>query len=77
MMRIVCNSPDLYVVDYPAIDAVEVIDKRVGKGVLMRDETARRFRIELEEWAESEDPDTLEAFIGHYGALMTQNAIYH
>lgn len=77
MMRIVCNSPELYVVDYPAIDAVEVIDKRVGKGVLIRDEAAQRFRIELEEWAESADPDTLESFIGHYGALMTQNAIYH
>ena len=77
MMRIVCNSPDLYVVDYPAIDAVEVIDKRVGRGVLMRDEAAQRFRAELEEWAESADPDTLESFICHYGALMTQNAIYH
>lgn len=77
MMRIVCNSPELYVVDYPAIDAVEVIDKRVGRGALFRDEAARRFRAELEEWAESSDPDRLEAFIGHYGALMTQHAIYH
>jgi len=77
MMRIVCNSPDLYVVDYPAIDAVEVIDKRVGRGALMRDATARRFRVELEAWAESGDPDALESFIEHYGALMTQKAIYH
>ncbi|AUN94954.1 DUF3567 family protein [Pseudazoarcus pumilus] len=76
-MRVVCNSPELYVVDYPAIDAVEVIDKRIGRGGMMRDEAAQRFRAELELWAESADPDKVDEFIGHFGALMTQQAIYH
>ena len=31
-MNVVCNNPVLYVVDYPAQDAVEVIDKRSGNG---------------------------------------------
>lgn len=76
-MRVMCNSPELYVVDYPGIDAVEVIDKRNGHGGLMRDETAQRFRVELEQWAETSDPDAFDEFIGHFGALMTQRAVYH
>jgi hypothetical protein len=76
-VNIVCNNPDLYVVDYPAIDAVEVIDKRSGLGTLMRDEAAQRFRMELQEWAVSQDPETFDSFIDHYGALMTQRAVYH
>lgn len=76
-MNIVCNNPDLYVVDYPAIDAVEVIDKRSGRGTLMRDGAAQRFRMELQAWAVSQDPETFDAFIDHYGALMTQPAVYH
>ena len=30
-MNVVLNNPVLYVVDYPALDAVEVIDKAVGR----------------------------------------------
>ena len=48
-MNIMLNNPVLYVVDYPNVDAVEVIDKRRGVGMLFRDEAARRFRQELRE----------------------------
>jgi hypothetical protein len=76
-MNIVCNDPVLYVVDYPAIDAIEVIDKRIGRGTLMRAETARRFRSELQAWAASPDPEAFERLMEQYGALMTQRAVYH
>ena len=77
MMNIVCNNPVLYVVDYPAIDAVEVIDKRNGRGTMMRAEAARRFRAELQQWSETADPETFDRFLGHYGGLLTQPAVYH
>ena len=76
-MEVVCNIEDLYVVDYPAIDAVEVIDKRSGRGTLMRAETARRFRAELQEWSVAQDPEAFDLFIDHCGALLTQPAVYH
>ncbi|HRP98193.1 MAG TPA: hypothetical protein PL143_18300 [Rhodocyclaceae bacterium] len=76
-MNIVCNDPLLYIVDYPAIDAIEVIDKRSGCGTLMRAETARRFRSELQVCAASGDPEAFEHLIDQYGALMTQRAVYH
>jgi hypothetical protein len=75
---IVFDNPVLHVVDYPAQDAVEVIDKRVNKGVLMRDGAAQRFRSELRELV-SGQPD-MEAFgdlIDDYGSLFNQPAVYH
>lgn len=77
-MMIVFDNPVLHVVDYPAQDAVEVIDKRVNKGVLMRDGAAVRFRAELKALVEG-DPD-IEAFddlLEEYGSLINQPAIYH
>ena len=76
-MNVVFNNAELYIVDYPVIDAIEVIDKRVGRGGMMRDEAAHRFRAELEVWAESGDEVDVDSIIEAYGALMTQKAIYH
>lgn len=76
-MNVVCNNPLAYVVEYPALDAVEVIDKRRGRGVLMRAEAARRFRDELKLWVLSSDPDAFETLLEHYGDLLTQPAVYH
>lgn len=77
-MMIVFDNPVLHVVDYPAEHAVEVIDKRVNKGVLMRDGAADRFRAELKALV-SGDPD-IEAFddlLEDYGSLINQPAVYH
>ncbi|GIK24202.1 MAG: hypothetical protein BroJett006_04480 [Betaproteobacteria bacterium] len=77
-MMIVFDNPVMHVVDYPAQDAVEVIDKRVNKGVLMRNGAAERFRAELKALVSGE-PD-IEAFgdlLEEYGSLITQPAVYH
>ena len=77
-MNVVLNNPVLYVVDYPMLDAVEVIDKRRGLGVLFRDEAAWRFRQELRDVAAAAtEMDDFESWIADYGTLMTQPAIYH
>lgn len=76
-MNVVCNNPILYVVDYPALDAVEVIDKRSGKGAMMSNGAARRFRQELQGLAGSEAEEDFVELLDHYGALLTQPAVYH
>ncbi|WP_430433408.1 DUF3567 family protein [Methyloversatilis sp.] len=48
-MHIMFNNPLVYVVEYAGLEAVEVIDKRIGRGALIRDDAARRFREELKE----------------------------
>ncbi|MBA3902738.1 MAG: hypothetical protein C0522_03545 [Rhodocyclaceae bacterium] len=77
-MMIVFDNPVLHVVDYPAQDAVEVIDKRVNKGVFMRAEAAQRFRSELHDLVVT-DPDieAFDDFLDDYQTLFSQPAIYH
>ncbi|MDD3354769.1 DUF3567 family protein [Zoogloea sp.] len=77
-MNVVLNNPVLYVVDYPDIHALEVIDKRRGAGVLFRDEAACRLRQELQDVASSSsEMDDFEDWLEGYGALMNQPAVYH
>ena len=76
-MNVVCNNPMAYVVYYPGLDAVELFDKRSGRGTLMRADTARRFKEELENWALTTDPDELEDLLEHYGTLLNLPAVYH
>ncbi|MCC6657309.1 MAG: DUF3567 family protein [Rhodocyclaceae bacterium] len=77
-MMIVFDNPVMHVVDYPAQDAVEVIDKRVNRGVLMRNGAAERFRTELKALV-SGDPDieAFDALLDEYQTLLSQPAIYH
>lgn len=77
-MRIVFNNPVLYVVEYPQLDAVEVIDKRKGVGTIMTAETAHRFKRELSDVMQAaEQMEDFDTFIGGYSALMNQPAVYH
>lgn len=77
-MMIVFDNPVLHVVDYPAEDAVEVIDKRVNMGVFMRDEAAQRFRSELHDLvATNPDIEAFDDFLDEYQSLFSQPAIYH
>ena len=77
-MNVMLNNPVLYVVDYPALNAVEVIDKRRGRGGLFRDEAARRLRRELVSVAQNATAmHDFESWIAEYGSLMNQPAIYH
>lgn len=76
-MHLVCNNPVLYVVAYPDLGVLEVIDKRVGRGALMRDDTARRFEAELQSIAHSETPEDFDALIGQFGDLFSQPVVYH
>ena len=77
-MMIVFDNPVMHVVDYPAQDAVEVIDKRVNKGVLMRDGAAERFRAELKALvAGNPDIEAFDELLDEYETLLSQPAVYH
>lgn len=76
-MHVVCNNSVLYVVAYPDFGALEVIDKRVGRGVFLRDETARRFGAELQTLAASEALEDFDQLMGQYGDLLNQPVVFH
>jgi len=77
-MQLVLDNIVLHVVDYPAQSGIEVIDKRLARGVFMRDEAAQRFRSELESFvAGNPDIEAFGDFIDGYDELMNQLTIYH
>ena len=77
-MQVVYNDQQLYVVEYPGHDALEVIDKRLGRGMVIRAAAAERFREELSDvMVEGSDEDAVELLFEHYGGLLNQPAIYH
>lgn len=78
MMQLVCNNPLLYVADYPQLDGIEIIDKRLGVGTFMRHEAAQRFRREFHDLvAQEPDAAAVEEFLSSYSALLNQRAVYH
>jgi hypothetical protein len=76
-MNIVLNNPVLYVVDYPSVGAIEVIDKRRARGGLLAGATAMRFRRELEDvMNQGDDAEDFDLCLDSYDDLLTQPAIY-
>jgi len=76
-MQIVLNNPAWYIVDYPSVGAIEVIDKRRARGGLVAGETAIRLRRELQDMMDQgEDADDVDLCLEDYDALLIQPAIY-
>lgn len=77
-MQVVFNHPLMYVIDYPAEDAVEMLDKRAGRVGLMRGAVAERFRKEFGIFlAEERNEEQLEDFIDAHSAVMDQPVSRH
>lgn len=78
-MNIVLNNPVLYVVDYPSVGAIEVIDKRRARGALLEGATALRFRRELKDAMDQNEVGEeldFDMYLDGFDALLTQPAIY-
>ena len=78
MNSVVFDSPMMYVIDYPAQDAVEILDKRSGRIGIVRGALARRFRHDFGIlMSHNADADDFEDFIDGYEAVMNQSALIH
>jgi hypothetical protein len=76
-MKVVFNNPILYVVAYPGVDAIEVIDKRRGRGGLLSGGTAERFQSELRDaLSHGDEDDDIDVCLDQFEYLMNQPAIY-
>ena len=75
-MQIVLNNPAWYIVDYPSVGAIEIIDKRRARGGMLAGETAIRFRRELQDMMDQgEDSDDVDLCLEDYDSLLLQPAI--
>ncbi|MDO8934059.1 MAG: DUF3567 family protein [Rhodocyclaceae bacterium] len=77
-MQVVFNHPLMVVIDYPAEDAVEMLDKRAGRVGLMRGAMAQRFRHDFGIFLSAErNEDQVEDFIDAYSGVMDQPVSRH
>jgi hypothetical protein len=77
-MNVLFNNPLLYMIDYPGLDALEILDKRKGRMGLVRGATADRMRGEFSQFlAQEHDPDEFEDFMDAYEAILDQPVSRH
>ncbi len=77
-MEVVFSNPVMYVIDYPAHDAVELFDRRSGKAGLMMGELAHRFRHDFSDLLSGEpETEAFEDLVDHYSEVLTQSVVMH
>lgn len=78
MMNVLFNNPLLYVIEYPGIGALEILDKRNGRVGLVRGPTAERLRGELGAFLkEAHDMEEFEDFIDACRPILDQPVSLH
>lgn len=78
-MNLVFSSDQYQVVEYPELDAFELVNTRRGTGVYIDGEVARVFRSSMEGLFAQSAPseEDVDGVIGNFDALMTQPLVYH
>lgn len=70
-MNVLFNNPQLYLIDHPAQDALEIMDKRSGRMGFVRGAVAERMRIEFGNFLmEDHNEEEFEDFIDTYQAVL-------
>lgn len=77
-MNVLFNNPQLYVIDYPGHDALEILDKRNGRIGLLRGETAERMREEFREFlTQKHDDEEYADFLDSHDAILEHPVSLH
>ncbi len=77
-MNVLFNNPQLYVIEYPGLDALEILDKRNGRMGLLRGASADRMRGEFRNFlAQEHNEEEFEEFIDSYEAILDQPVSRH
>lgn len=70
-MLVLFNNPQLYLIEYPGHDALEILDKRNGRVGLLRGETAARIRGEFRDFlTKGPDEEEIEDFIDAHEGIF-------
>lgn len=77
-MKVVYNSAHYQVLEYPAQDGFELLDKESGLGAFIRGGVAARFRESLKVVIAG-DPsmEEFDEFLGGFQPWMTQKVVLH
>ncbi|CAB1368213.1 DUF3567 family protein [Denitratisoma oestradiolicum] len=77
-MEVIFNNPQMVIINYPGLDAVELFDKRSGRGGLMQGSVALRFFNEFNTvLASGGDEEALEDLFDDYSTVLSQPLTRH
>jgi len=76
--NVVFSSPYYHVVEYPDLDAIELVDNIRSTGTLIRGDMAAVFRASLQDLSTHQPTEEdVDEMIGGYEALMNLPLHYH
>lgn len=77
-MNLVFSNDQYQVVEYPELEAFELVNTRRGTGVFIDGEVARVFRSSMEGlFGQNPTEEDVQGIIENFDALMTQRLTYH
>jgi hypothetical protein len=77
-MRIVYNSDQYYVAEYPDGQGLELVDKRSSRGTFFRGDVAEKFAEAMNQAAgEEASTEHIDGFLDNFGVLLNLPVVYH
>lgn len=77
-MRIVYNSEQYYVAEYPEGQGLELVDKRSSRSTFFRGDVAEKFAEAMNKAAgEESSTEHIDEFLDNFGVLLNQPVVYH
>jgi transcriptional regulator of nitric oxide reductase len=78
VMRIVYNSEQYYVAEYPGQQGLELVDKRSSRGTFFTGDVAEKFANAMNAAAGDEaTTENIDAFLENFSALLNSPVVYH
>ncbi|MGE0559196.1 MAG: DUF3567 family protein [Burkholderiales bacterium] len=77
-MRIVYNSDQYYVAEYPGQDGLELVDKRTSRGTYFQGDVAQKFADAMGA-AVSKDSsiEHIDEFLDSFSVLLNSPVVFH
>ena len=77
-MNVLYNSEQYYVVEFPGLGGIELVDKTAGRGGFLAGAVEVKFRATMTALAAGEPSvESVDEFLGHYDALLTNPMVVH
>lgn len=79
-MNVMYSSDHYYVVEFPGLGGIELVDKTTGRGGFLEGAVEARFRARMAVLASAEPEPSVESvdeFLAHYDALLMNPVSLH
>ena len=77
-MNVLYNSENYYVVEFPGCGGIELVDKATRRAGFLEGAVEVSFRASMAGLAAGrKDADSVDEFLGHYDALLTNSLLVH